>query len=603
MDLLKLMKEEKPQPVYEGVGFKRQKSVIEAEDGEILVLSDRVFVDSTELSSHFVRINAGLIGGKNAFFKGEILECPREYGIILNSGGSYWWIPKNPFLRSYDEQGRMKSEIEAVISEKDGVISLNPVEGENGGEIEIVLIEFEDESLIKEIVDRENSEKQRYCKSNWFMVNSINDYWKYMVFGSVFDPRFKTRKFHRISKRFRCQECARAWQHYLEYLGEKTGKRIYELIIYQLSNSVMLELDSDGRWRHGDFTDDMETHTRYMADGGNLLIDHYLKSGDQAFIEKARMVGDKLIEWIDWLETGPWFIHDSLELPEEGHPYYKDHLRFKAFGKSPSNTFVLNTHIQTLSMMINLQNAGEDEKYGEIIHEALESTRKVLASKNGETPYKIVLGLYSYKKNLFGKVRNRICRRLLRYMKMFWPRLAYPNGFIDRDLTVSPMNEFYFLVNLKDLMNLYFQTGHEWIMEVVDRGFDVAVKKKFYKNLADGLVALHKVPDILLMHGAIKQKWEYESIADSSLLLYQKFSAISLDAVRFDWMKGYYPDSKPGLREDEGMIEIALGPKDAPGLLVINPLYTPKEAVVDLKGESKSKDINPQGWSLFSNNA
>jgi hypothetical protein len=578
----------KRRQVFADEQFSRQTIEGKLDNTILKITCDTLSEGDLIFMQNFIRIDGSAKKVKLTIPGKTLCNFDDELGLIIkDSEDLLVWIPIKPAVRVYDKNKRMLSEVPAdyTIDESDGIQLTFSCKNE--GIVEFPIIVTNNKQLEKEIQNKIVCEKRRYIVTDWFAASTINQYWEYMINGSFYDPRFKTRKFFTFERRFKCQQCAFAWYNLLDYLEKKSEKKIYELLKRQLSYSVMLDLDSEGKWRHGVFTDDMEIHTRFQSDGISLLLDYYRESKNKIFLEKAEQAAATIIGMIDQTDFGPWFIHDSLEEKEEGHEYYKDALRFNSFGKNPSNLFVLNTHVQNLSMIFELAKTTLDPKYEKLFEDSMVITKKVLYNKPAETVYKLVLKLYSYKKDLLSKTKTRICRRVIRRLKKHYPRLSLPTGFIDRDLDCSHLNEFYFLVNLKDLLLLYHQTGEKWILDEVKDGISIAKDKRFYENLRDMLKDVHMVTDIYVMYSPMDEKIDFEGFAQAAIWIYEKFDGISLESVSSDWIKSYYKCFTDVQIEKEKILPFIMGKKQNPILVLVNPTIERKQVYVEFVKDDK----------------
>jgi hypothetical protein len=68
-------------------------------------------------------------------------------------------------------------------------------------------------------------------------------------------------------------------------------------------------------------------------------------------------------------------------------------------------------------------------------------------------------------------VTRRAIKALYGWLKRVFPRLVFPPGFIDRDLTLSVASDHYHNTNLKDLLILYRHERAPWLRDYVKDGF------------------------------------------------------------------------------------------------------------------------------------
>jgi hypothetical protein len=257
----------------------------------------------------------------------------------------------------------------------------------------------------------------------------------------------------------------------------------------------------------------METHTRFQADGIHLLLQHYDSCNNGAFLEAACAAADYLIGIADTFSDGStWYLHDTLELSEDpSRAGYPSKQRSRAFGKSLSNTLCLNTHAWTLTALLRLTEACRDERkqmYENASARGLHALHAVLSTTTGATVY---AALYATRDLcLRWNTRTgiafplRVCdaalRRILRRLKPRLPRLAMPNGYIERDLERSTLADRYIPVNLKDLALLSRRTRCEWIRPLVKRGLSHWIQSGLWqRELSHSTTAQHALDAALLL--------------------------------------------------------------------------------------------------------
>ena len=156
-------------------------------------------------------------------------------------------------------------------------IELKILQGVNPGEMAVmpyVILKDPGGTFFDEISSLTDPERRLYRKSDWFYASRPLDIWKYLINGSLYDPRSKKG----IDKRFKCQQCAFAWWNYFSFLHQTTGKKVYSLLQDEIAYSVLLDLSTEGEWGHGFWSEEIETHARFHLDGIHLLISQYEKT-------------------------------------------------------------------------------------------------------------------------------------------------------------------------------------------------------------------------------------------------------------------------------------------------------------------------------------
>jgi hypothetical protein len=270
----------------------------------------------------------------------------------------------------------------------------------------------------------------------------------------------------------------------LGILGAATGKAVYATLREAVAYAVLLALGDDHRWRHGNWTELDETHTRLQLDGIALLLAHHAASGEPRFHERAVAA----LEWLLGIAEplggdGLWFLHDTLELDLTTARRFYAMRPSTAFGKSHGNTLCLNTQLDTLTALARLGAVTPGSPYHAPFVRGLRAAEHVLAARPSERWFAAITrirdrALRAQRPSADGQSRDgggwalveRIARRLLRRSKERWPRLVLPNGYIERDLTAAAFSDFYHVQNVKDLLALERLAPAAWMRPVIDAG-------------------------------------------------------------------------------------------------------------------------------------
>jgi hypothetical protein len=417
-----------------------------------------------------------------------------DFGILIGaiqSGKKLTiWLPTPPCGFTFDQNHRIAVRRQSDLSYQWEIlpdICLTLDWTEDSGEkaiFPLIVIEDPEGAFFNEIRFLKDCERRLYRKTDWFFGRRPSDVWKYLIHGSVYDPRSSKR----ICKRFKCQQCAYAWWSYFGFLLKKTGKQIYDVLQDEVAYSVLLDMSEDGEWGHGYWSHDMETHARFHLDGIHLLISQYEKTQKAIWLAAAKrgmkFVFDHLTESMP--ENGVWFLHDTLERVNGGL-----HARFKPamFGKELETTLCLNTHLQALTVLSRMCRAAPEHRiYLEMFERGMRSLQKVLDYRPAELLYRLLIPLIIRNRiklnktgrehrSLWKRARNGFEYRIL--STFFWllrrkyPRIVFPGGFIERDMNFSFFSEIYHIINLKDLLILYQLEHIQWLQEYIKKGFSV----------------------------------------------------------------------------------------------------------------------------------
>lgn len=466
------------------------------------------------LKVHYVSLH-GPQGGvvELSFRTGPITVYPHGTIVMDTSRDSLYWLPRSPFLRTYDAQGRMVSNTpcDFKIVEPGTVVVAGADRPIGRLEFTLVFFESQRESVYRQLAEFVPQETRLVVKSTWLRYEGVGSLFDYLFNGMTYSTRHLP-----AQKAWDSQNIAHALYDYLGYLGNITGKSIYGALCDLIAYSVLLSLPSDGRWRHGIWTDLMETHTVHQVAGLHVLLSHYQKTGKSVFIAKAKAAALYLLDCVDRLDDGIWFLHDSLEnSPAEVSLYYKGMTSSTAFGKSESNTLTLNSHVSTMTVLERLNTLVPDQRYVRAVDAGLIALRCVLAAR----PCSIVYGaLYAWC-DILRKIclikRSSFLRRIhlayedvLRHnvlprLKCKYPRFIMPDGFLERDLCFAPLSYFYHLVNLKVLLVLYSMRPDEWLRKIICKGMRYTFRSGFPDYMMTYTPWGSMLLDILLMYAGL----------------------------------------------------------------------------------------------------
>lgn len=477
-------------------------------------------------------------------------------GLVLHGSGAgsakTLWLPRRPERYGFDGHGRPGADrglakgwtVEAEEGEVRVVGTGHHPDDPgaapfgDGDSIALPFVSIVDPegTHLRDLTGWSDVERRTYRVSEWFDVSSVASIWNDLIDGDVYDPRPSAT----TGGRFRSQQLARAWWHYLNALGRSTGKGLYGLLRDEVAGSVLLDLDEEGGWYHGFWWEKMETHARFQLDGIDLLLSQHRTTGRNEWLDAARRGMDYVLEHLtDPLDDGLlWFLHDSMEDRQDHR------LRSRWLGRSPGNSLCLNTHLQALKVLYRLSQEEEDEHgHRTAYRHGRDALRRVLEHQPAGRVYgPLMRGILEEKvpipkRRVLRRARRRLMKPLRR--RLYWrlqeryPRLVHPNGFIDRDLSLSCASDRYHVTNLKDLLLLYELTGEKWLevyivgaMEFI-RGY---LSRRGLENALGGSPYFIEVVDIMVLYSRLIQPLpaaEIESVRNGVL---RTTGAYSLEA-------------------------------------------------------------------------
>jgi len=399
-----------------------------------------------------------------------------------SGGGRTVWIPRAPFVAQFGPHGRIdlcRTTTTWKISDTDGGGQLTvDVDSEGESEICVTVVILPEQGLdfAQEIQIVSRLTHPTLLKSDWFEVRKPDDLWDFLINGDVYDPRPS----RPTGDRFRCQQCAFSWWTYLQKLHDETSLNLFRLLARELAWSVRADFLTRGEWSHGFWCEPPETHLRFVLDGVQLMLSEGEASGESDWVVDAERVMESVIlNYTDSLENdGLWFLHDSLELEDPTQV-----TTLTTLGATPGNTLCLNTHVQALSVLYRLRLRGGSEReelFEGAYRRGLAALERILKLHPAELLYKLlgrlVLPAVTAKNRpgVSARLRRIFVFRFLR--KTYWlarqryPRMVYPNGFIERDMSSSMLADDYHVLNLKDLLILQYQDPQDWLQPIIDRG-------------------------------------------------------------------------------------------------------------------------------------
>lgn len=463
------------------------------------------------------------------------VENSGRTGIFIENQNQSFVIPNLPSIRNWNKRGNIGIERSDYITnyEHNNIIfEVDLLENES---FEFIVLSIPDEDMLSFSHIYTNIKKEYTLTGPWVVVMPLLDCWRFMVNGKIYEYREGSSL--EASARFRSQQAA-LFLYKLVSIEEDYAKDLVEIIKNEIAYSVMLDLEPDGRWVHGCWSDEMETHTRFQVDGIHLLIDHFEETKNLIFLEKALLAARYLLSLTDVLRDGAiWFLHDTLELDDQ----YNSHvLKSRAFQKSETNTLCINTHLSTLCAFIRLYSITKKEELKAVNERGINAAKMVLTAEPATNLYRL---LYYFLDISFDRpyggfkrvpnLKNALIIPLgfsisvfLPYVKKLFPRFVMPNGFTTRHLSVPHESYGYHIINLYDMLVLYQlltlngYEGHKWLWNKIDR----AIKYSLEGHLMGFLIQNRNkfVPqfvEALIIYGAFNDKFDKKNIVDFVLTL------------------------------------------------------------------------------------
>lgn len=400
-----------------------------------------------------------------------------------NSEPSYW-IPRLPDYRRIDTFGRILEEqacqLRGVSASSDGLrVS---IAGREDMVLDLLVWEIGPSAsgLLAELDRVETGEQQpTFLWGSHGVYRIPADLYRHLIHGSVFDLRFSWP----YKRRAYSENEAHALHLTLHNRELQTGKTLYRYLRDQVLLSVLWRQDDDGAWRQGIWTEHMECHFRLHCSAMHMLMDRHCERPDAAVLSALERASSFIAAQSADVGGETWFLHDSLEQSEEEiQRNVRAWYRCPTSLKSPSNTLVLNTHIDTLIALHRFGSITGRKIFDDKLTSARRLLRSILEAKPAEWLYRtLFLAIYL---NILPTERARalsLPKRALKRVARLWlvplatalkcraPRLIMPGGYLDRALSIRDFPDAYHSINFVDLVRYrraFF--SDPWLDEPID---------------------------------------------------------------------------------------------------------------------------------------
>ncbi|NMF96726.1 hypothetical protein GPA27_04920 [Aromatoleum toluolicum] len=418
---------------------------------------------------------------------GYRLQSVAAGGWLLVSsieGSPLYWIPRPPMLRSLDGHGHITHESPATLTgmtASDALLFAQFSSPAMGFHIDFVLWK-----LPPDLADwRDETDCLATIETQpYFVYGSHSSYrrpadvYAHLVHGHVYETQFAWPRNWKIADELD------AYALFLVLTGLElaSGKRLYGLLKQQVVVSVIARQRDDGAWYHGEWTDDMECHVRLHVGGMHLLATALEEDSHPAVRTALAKAAAFVTELADQTEKGAWFLHDTLELSAAG----MDKCPFawqgsRTWQKSETNMLVLNTHLDSLIALDRYRALTGETKFDALIASGQAATRALLACRPAEKLYALlfrVIELTWLPANSAARLPMplRALKRLgwkylvprMHRIRIRWPRLVMPNGYIDRAINLAGVSHAYHTVNVWDLLRYQHRFSEEDLRDVIE---------------------------------------------------------------------------------------------------------------------------------------
>jgi hypothetical protein len=275
-------------------------------------------------------------------------ENHRDHGSLLKARGRNpaLWFPGSPRLFVFDEISRIRGERACQgtwLGDGRGLECRDLSEGLLVISFVLAMTDVGKRSM-EEVFRFKGSKIPIDVEGEGGGIQDPSEFWKFYILGNIYNP-----KPGHFGRNLSTQTAYGLFRAFLA-LEHFNGLRIWKALRRIMVLTAVSSLDEQGLWRHGEWLEKPETHTRLQIDGVNLLLEDYRELGEEASLRTAEKALSGLLTLTEDLGShGLWFLHDSYE--KDGRPVISIYLQtkgIKLFGKSPNNTLCLNTHVYAL---------------------------------------------------------------------------------------------------------------------------------------------------------------------------------------------------------------------------------------------------------------
>jgi hypothetical protein len=238
-------------------------------------------------------------------------------------------------------------------------------------------------------------------------------------------------------------------------------------------------------WSHGAWSGSPEEiHMRFTAASVRLLVEA---------LHDGLVDGPDIVAWAlkrhlgysEPLTTGLWYLHDSFEVRDARLPHPQKPKANAAWGSGPADCLVLNTHVDTLSTILDVLRRvdlrDEDrEFFAGQLRQGLAALDMVLRPNDSRrwrtfasfdsAMRSLLFGTFGGSRRPFRDIRHRAAKAvrraivdgyfpLRRDIRGAMPGFVYGDGYLERDISLKGRGFEYHVVNAFDLIRLVLQAG------------------------------------------------------------------------------------------------------------------------------------------------
>lgn|SRR5574337_459628 len=417
-------------------------------------------------------------------------------GWLLQPASAFdttYWAPELPTLRTLDEFGRITTEASAnlcdfAICNNEVTISFSAPSSQVF-DWAIWRLDGSKHNWPRELTTSTALERQPYfIYASHTSTSCAAEFYRHLIHGHVYAAKWAWPNTRKI-----CDELD-AYALYLiaSAMEFSTKKMLYGHLRQQIVLSVMSRQDNDGAFRHGEWTDQYESHNRLINGAVKLLASEFERTRDPAAAGALSRAAKYLARQIDQTAAGAWILHDSLELSERGINYYPFvTMPSRWMGKSKSNLLIVNTHMDCMLALRRYREVCDDEQYEELLASAQQALISVLTPQPADWLYKPLMRLIGL--TLLPEADQERLPIVMRALKrLTWkcllpnwhvirghfPRFVMPGGYLERSLGQEGFVHRYHGVHLMDFEHYLRKFSAPLIERIADGLVDFGVSSQ-----------------------------------------------------------------------------------------------------------------------------
>jgi hypothetical protein len=439
---------------------------------------------SPEASCIFVRVAASdrdplCIQVEGGF---QLRRVPAGGWLLMSdaSDSSSYWFPCDIYQRSYDIQGHILTERAVSLTEMQ--ISAERASAtiitSSDDVIEGVVWQCAPDLTAELLNAKPDDLPPIFLWGSHSLYSHPADVYQHLIHGFVFENRYAWPHKRRI-----CSENdAHALYVALCGLKRTSGLRIYGLLMEQILLSVLARQGQDGGFRHGEWTNKMESHYRLHCSAMHLMMDVLAEREDPTVRRALENAAAYIARQTDRTDFGQWFLHDELEHRIEAMNDGPFHwIPSRILGKCQSNMLVLNSHLDATVALDRYRERTGDDQYADLVTSACGAAGKILNLRSADLFYRLLfraIGLTLLPAGVAKKLPLpiRALKRIswkyliprLPALKTRWPRLVMPSGYIDREISLKVWAYDYHSINVMDLLRFLRRFPDESLWRIAE---------------------------------------------------------------------------------------------------------------------------------------